>query len=72
MLVQLLSPANEDNPTSPVTFSWEAISGAVEYQLQVASDFEFINIVYSVKLAGTSISLEFLDDSTYYWRVRYR
>ena len=70
--VSLSSPVN--NATDQVkqaSLSWVAISGATGYQVQIASDVNFSNIVSNQTPSTNSASasgLTFL--STYYWRVR--
>lgn len=75
---KLLFPSNESlvgeqNPT----FSWEAVAGASKYEIQVAEDSNFDNIVWSsTDVAGTSIAagsaLEVGDNEAvfFHWRVR--
>ncbi|MGB0384896.1 MAG: M36 family metallopeptidase [Ardenticatenaceae bacterium] len=54
------------------TFEWNAASGAQSYDIEVATDSDFSNIVYSASSESTShtatSSLSPL--TTYYWRVR--
>ncbi len=69
----LLAPANGTvgADTQP-TFSWQAIPGVGSYLLEIASDYEFNNIVQSHTVVGTSYALETpLNGSTlYFWRVK--
>jgi len=53
-------------------FEWSAASQASSYLLEVATDSEFSDIVYSVTVEGTSHKAESMLDSmtTYYWRIR--
>ena len=68
----LLSPSNGSTITSlPVTFSWQAVDGAVQYQFQMAKDTAFDNIERSKLLTTTSLELSFAGDGNpRYWRVR--
>jgi len=60
------------NVPVPVTFSWSAGTQAVSYDLEIAADAGFTNIVYSANVIGTSHAAEYgFDELTpYYWRVR--
>jgi subtilisin-like proprotein convertase family protein len=70
----LTSPANGATDVSGTpTFSWAAASGATTYDLEVATDAAFSNIVVSqAGLTGTSFGLNVsLASSTeHFWRVR--
>ncbi|MCL4263279.1 MAG: M36 family metallopeptidase [Anaerolineae bacterium] len=69
----LTTPPNgaTDIDLSP-TLEWTAVSSSSSYQVQIADDAGFSNIVYDATVAGTShvaaISLDPV--TTYYWRVR--
>ena len=69
----LVSPTNGAlNVAATPTFTWNAVSGASTYSIQVATDPGFTNIVASATgIAGTSwTSNVTLSTSTvYYWRV---
>jgi len=54
------------------TIEWSAASQAVAYELEIASDVDFNDVVYTVSVSGTSHQVEQpLDtNSTYYLRVR--
>jgi hypothetical protein len=70
----LISPTNgaTNQPLLP-TFSWTAEAGAISYDLDVATDSSFNNIVLSeAGLTDTSyIPAASLDyETTYYWRVK--
>lgn len=52
------------------TLSWGAVSGATSYQLWVATDTAFANIVVNPTQSATSFNLTNLAfGTTYYWRV---
>jgi hypothetical protein len=53
-------------------FAWSSASQASSYLLEVATDIDFLNIVYSITLEGTSHTAESALDSitTYYWRTK--
>ncbi|GMU86697.1 MAG: hypothetical protein AMXMBFR48_19380 [Ignavibacteriales bacterium] len=70
--VVLLSPANNAvNQAINTSLTWNALSGAETYQLQVATDANFVSIVKDSSLSGTSKQMWGLLNSTkYYWRVR--
>ncbi len=69
----LTAPANGalNVPAAP-TFTWNAATGASTYDIQVATDAGFSNIVASASgLTGTSWSGASLNTNTmYYWRVK--
>ena len=50
--------------------SWSAVPGAGEYELQVATDAAFNNIVVQTSTAATSLAVSLNSDTTYFWRVR--
>jgi len=68
----LVSPANQATPvtTSP-SLTWQAAVNATSYDVQVATDAAFTNIVASGTTTATSFTVAGLSQSTfYYWRVR--
>jgi len=67
-----IAPANNSIQVSPVTLSWGNVFGVFEYQLQISGDSQFINILRTIPTYENSIELEFPEEGTYYWRVRYR
>ena len=53
------------------TFSWDVISNASSYDIEIASDSEFISIVASENSTTNSYTGATLNQSTtYYWRVK--
>jgi hypothetical protein len=69
----LSSPSNGATGVATSTaLSWAATSGAATYDLQVATDAAFTNIVSNqTGLTGTSYTASGLSTiTTYYWRVR--
>ena len=57
--------------TVSVPIAWEAAPGAVSYDIQIATDAAFTDIVDSAEdFAGTSGVTEPLGIGTYYWHVR--
>ncbi|MFQ5652499.1 MAG: PQQ-binding-like beta-propeller repeat protein, partial [bacterium] len=69
----LLSPENGSTvqELSP-TLSWRHVNGATSYQLQVASDSAFTNLVFNESsLPDSSKQISNLDAGTeYYWKVK--
>jgi len=69
---QLTSPTQGEigvdlNPT----LSWVAQSNALSYNVQVATDINFTNIITDVTIANTNLDLNSLSEATtYYWRVK--
>jgi len=67
----LLSPLDNsvDQPLS-TTFSWNTVSGATSYTLQVSSDSLFSSFIFNAFVSGTSRTVSGLAvNATYYWRV---
>ena len=53
------------------TFSWIGVRGAVYYEIMIALDSEFTQIILNTAINGISYKAEpQLADGTYYWRVR--
>lgn len=70
---QLLQPpANAANVSLTPSFEWAAVPGADNYELQIATDAAFSNVVYSATVAGpTHVLAQRLQPQThYFWRVR--
>lgn len=71
--VSLIAPANgaTGEPVTP-TLSWNAATGATSYEIQVASDVGFSNLVVNeTGHMSTSYNVSGLAaNTTYYWRVR--
>ncbi len=70
----LVSPAvNAPNVPLKPGFSWNAVPGAITYQLQLASDIAFNNIVASgtnIPTTGFVSPVFLIGNTNYYWRVR--
>ena len=69
--LSLTSPANlaAGQPTS-VTLTWLADANATLYDVQLATDNTFSNIISSSTVSGTSFSVTgLLEITDYYWRV---
>ncbi len=68
----LVLPANGSNPASgDVTFEWDVAVNATSYELQVATDAGFTDIVDDVLTPGTLQLISGLILGTpYYWRVK--
>ncbi len=69
---ELLLPINyEVNLFNSVEFEWREDENALEYDVQVATDEEFSNIIGGETVETTSYLLSGLEYSTqYFWRVR--
>jgi len=67
----LIAPADMASATiSDVTFSWDAVSGATDYQIQISLHPEFATIAFDDVVSDTTHIQSFIYPSTYYWRVR--
>ena len=52
-------------------FSWEPVPGAATYQLQIATNADMANVVYSaVTITPHHTSVKRLGNSVYYWQVK--
>ncbi|MCB0637410.1 MAG: proprotein convertase P-domain-containing protein [Lewinella sp.] len=52
-----------------VSFSWQAVSAADEYTVQVATDEAFNDIVFMTGTDGLSVAMPVPGEGLYYWRV---
>ncbi|WP_110518754.1 S1 family peptidase [Herpetosiphon llansteffanensis] len=68
----LTAPANNATDVSDTpTFSWSNATGADSYVLEIASDANFSNLVYTATTELTSLTSAPLSTNTkHYWRVR--
>ncbi|WP_430813937.1 family 10 glycosylhydrolase [Carboxylicivirga sp. RSCT41] len=71
----LTFPANGQDVFLPFSFAWDAVSNAEGYQVEVASDVSFNNIIYkrdveTNSFEATNVSMTI--GQTYYWRVTSR
>ncbi len=68
----LTAPANNATDVSDTpTFSWSSAAGADNYLLEIASDANFSNLVYTATTELTSLTSAPLSTNTkHYWRVR--
>ncbi|MBQ7854307.1 MAG: family 10 glycosylhydrolase [Muribaculaceae bacterium] len=70
--VTLTSPIGGATVEDGFTFNWSAISGAT-YTLEISAVATFASIMYSIETTSTSYSsasLDFMDGTKYYWRVK--
>ncbi|MCL4254111.1 MAG: hypothetical protein KJ043_10060, partial [Anaerolineae bacterium] len=58
--------------TSDMTFSWDAVSGGNNYQIQIStsSTFHSSDLLVNQTISATSYAHSFTEGGTYYWRVR--
>ncbi len=69
----LVSPADKStNQLTSITFTWNPVTNADYYFIQVATDQAFSNMVYTdYKIVGTSRQVNNLQNSTtYFWQVK--
>ena len=69
--VSLLSPENNVSAINVETvFEWEGDDNTEGYQLQIATDVQFLSIIESISISETTYSSQALSyDNTYFWRV---
>ncbi len=67
----LKTPANQalTQDTTP-TFTWAAVTGALQYEFVLAADEGFTNVVATRTQTGTSYTVPVQAVGHYYWRVR--
>ena len=70
--LNLTSPNNNDTGISLTpTFTWDEISNASSYDIEIATDSDFGSIVASENSATNSFTGVSLNQTTtYYWRVK--
>ncbi len=69
----LVSPANgATNVSVTPTLDWSDVSGATSYDVQVATDSGFTNVVRSANVASSTwtVSPALNNSTTYFWRAR--
>ena len=68
-----LKPANGyvfPQPTEAATLAWDSTDGAKAYQVQVANDAGFTQVVRTITTRNNAVIARNLLFRTYYWRVR--
>jgi len=71
--ITLLSPVNgATNISGPHTFTWQADVNATSYDIEIATDNAFTNIIENVTgITNTSYtSSSLLSDTEYFWRIK--
>lgn len=66
----LNGPADTDLLYPDFTLTWFPVTNAVKYQLQVARDSAFTDLVYNGKPVDTSKDFTGFANGKYYWRVK--
>ena len=70
-VVNLTAPAdNVTGVSQEVSFSWGTSANATVYELEVAADAAFSNIVVNEAVVGTSYTASLESNTDYFWRVR--
>jgi len=68
---ELIDPINSEIIyTAPIIMSWNTVSTATSYQLQVSTTNDFSSLLYNITTTNTSYTLPPNLPNTYYWRVR--
>lgn len=71
--LNLLTPANDatEIPVDDFVFTWDADTNATSYEIDIATDAAFTNIVAASDMVNPIFTIATLDISTtYFWRVR--
>jgi hypothetical protein len=68
-LALLAAPA-EGEPVARVVLRWQAVAGAVGYELQIASEPSFVAPVVAVRVEAPGYRWVDIPASRHYWRVR--
>ena len=71
-VVQLMAPANGFmDASTDVLLQWEANIGNTAYDIEIATDLGFTNIVEAATVSGTSYPPSLLENNAdYFWRVK--
>jgi len=70
--VKLISPLNNSiqQPTD-LQLSWQLLSNAIKYHIQIAKNTDFLNTIYeNAELSDNYVKIELDLNTQYYWRVR--
>jgi hypothetical protein len=71
--VNLIAPADMMTTSNPtITFSWEAVAGATDYQIEITITNPFGPVIYSQTVTNPTHTQFVADAGTYYWKVRAR
>jgi subtilisin family serine protease len=66
----LVSPGNGSSTSRSPTLTWNAVTGATSYRVQVSTSSSFGTLAWDQSLAGTSTTVTgLLGKTTYFWRV---
>ncbi|MEP2278078.1 reprolysin-like metallopeptidase [Maribacter sp.] len=70
--VVLVSPVdNFENASTDVLLEWETSIGNTQYDVEIADDVNFINVIESSTVNGSSFSPTLIDNnSSYFWRIK--
>ncbi|WP_420573794.1 S8 family serine peptidase [Kordia sp.] len=70
--VTLTSPTDtQDSLEIPLVFTWQAITNASSYQIQIATEAAFTNIIEDTTVATSEYEAQNLaEGSQYFWRVK--
>lgn len=67
----LTAPANNATDViANVNFSWQSVTDATHYRIQIATDAYFTNIIKNEVITTNSATFQLGYTTTYYWRVR--
>ena len=67
----LISPIDDDTlSTEDITFEWQSVSDASQYQLYIMSDVTLLDTVLNTETINTESVITGFDAISYYWNVR--
>ena len=70
LLVETIMPVDSQTIyTKKVIFKWKEIDGCKQYNLQIATDNNFNNLIVDTNVNTTNVSV-ILENGTFFWRVK--
>jgi len=69
-VLQETPAANATAVNNQAVFEWQAAANATSYEIEVATDADFTNIVATGATVATTFAATLAESTPYYWRVR--
>jgi len=69
-VLQETPSANATAVNNQAVFEWQAAANATSYEIEVATDASFTNIVATAATVATTFTATLAESTPYYWRVR--